>query len=283
MSKKGIRSESYFLFSLIKDILLLPFVIFLVIIKKKKPSDILALFGNIHTFFTEAKVTLWLMLINIFLFFLIRSLMAFGIISEGLFGSVFIWYPNFLFSFKMIPLFGSMFMHANLAHLSSNILALFIFGRVVEKHVGSLKMIFIYIGSGIISHILSSLINMFLLNVNIGALGASGAIMGLVSAAILFKPFYLSFNLLIPLPIIVLGWLAIIADFSGILSGANDGIGHFAHLGGFFAITLLLFFLDKKERDEIKKGFLINLVSFVFFIAVYFFFLKGSLPFLGQV
>jgi len=280
MSKnKEIRSEAFFLFSLIKDILLLPFILFLVIIRKKEAKELLQVFANLHSFFTEAKLTIILIITNVVLFFLIRSLVGFGIMSEQFFNSVFIWFPENLLKLKLISMFGSMFMHGSVSHLLSNSIALFIFGRVVEKELGSTKMIFVYLGSGIISHIVSSLIYLFILQSNVGALGASGAIMGLVSVAILYKPFYLSFNLLIPLPIMILGWLTLAADFTGILSGANDGVGHFAHLGGFFAISLLFFFLDKKDREEIKKGFLINIASFFVLIALYLFVFKGRIPF----
>lgn len=278
-NKKEIRSETFFLFSLIKDIILLPFILILVLIRKKEPKELLTVFSNLHTFFTEAKVTIILIISNIIMFFLMRSLLGFGVISEQLFTSIFVWFPENLLKLKIISMFGSMFMHASVGHLFSNMIALFIFGRVVEKELGSMKMFFVYLGSGVISFIVSSIIYIFVLESNVGAVGASGAIMGLISVAILFKPFYLSFNLLIPLPIMILGWLALAADFTGILSGAKDGVGHFAHLGGFFAISLLFFFLDKKDREQLKKGFLINIASFIIILVLYLFVFKGKIPF----
>jgi membrane associated rhomboid family serine protease len=71
-----------------------------------------------------------------------------------------------------------------------------------------------------------------------------------------------------------LGWLAIIADVTGIMSAANDGIGHLAHLGGFLAIACIVFFLDKKEKEQLKKGLLINVVSALIVVSLWFFFIR---------
>jgi len=89
---------------------------------------------------------------------------------------------------------------------------------------------------------------------------------------------------LIPLPIMVLGWLAIIADVTGIMSARNDGIGHLAHLGGFLAIACIVFFLDKKEKDQLKKGLIVNIVSAAVVVATWFFFVRTGelkIPFIA--
>lgn len=72
--------------------------------------------------------------------------------------------------------------------------------------------------------------------------------MGLISTAILLDPFYFTYELIIPLPIMIVGWLAIFADILGILNPVESGIGHLAHIGGFISIALLMYFLVKKKR-----------------------------------
>ena len=125
----------------------------------------------------------------------------------------------------------------------------------------------------ILSMIFTSLIHSLFLNDNIPGLGASGAIMGLIAAAILLNPFYLTYEAIIPLPIMLIGWLTLYADITGILNPLEDGIGHFAHLGGFLSIGLLLYLLGIDERAKMKKGIIINIASFIIIAASYFFLL----------
>lgn len=271
--KEAIRSELSFFLSLIKDILLFPIILILVLFKQKKPSDLLTIPKNVWRYMTEVRFTWTIILLNIALFVAVRFFLGAGLMGEGLYDRLFIWSPSDLFSGQFVALLGSLFMHADVLHLVSNMIALFIFGRVVEKHFHVSKTALIYFGSGLIAHIFTTIIYL-IQSQNIGGLGASGAIMGLVSTAILIKPFYISFNALVPLPIMVLGWLAIIADVTGIMSAANDGIGHLAHLGGFLAIACIVFFLDKKEKEQLKKGLLINVVSALIVVSLWFFFIR---------
>jgi membrane associated rhomboid family serine protease len=164
-------------------------------------------------------------------------------------------------------------LHANLSHLLGNMLALFIFGRVVERKLGIIKTLFIYFGALVISGIFTSLINGLILNDNTPGLGASGAIMGLIAAAILLDPFYLTYEAILPLPIMLVGWLTIYADIIGILNPIKDGIGHFAHLGGFLSVGILLYLFGIDERKKMRTGLIINIASFIAIAVIYFFLL----------
>ena len=95
--------------------------------------------------------------------------------------------------------------------------------------------------------------------------------MGLVSVSILLNPFYLTHELIIPLPIMVTGWLALYADLAGILNPATDGIGHFAHFGGFLSVGLLAFALGVEERSSLKKGLIINIISLILAVILWLF------------
>ena len=128
-------------------------------------------------------------------------------------------------------------------------------------------MLLIYFGAAIISDLVSSL---FLQ----GGIGASGAISGLVAAAILTDPFYITFLVFgIPIPIILLGWLSIIGDVMGALSPEESNIGYFAHLGGYISITLLVYLFNKEDRQRMKKGLIINII-FVIIMTLLFFLFK---------
>jgi membrane associated rhomboid family serine protease len=162
--------------------------------------------------------------------------------------------PEHLWNLNLLPMAASWFLHASVAHLLGNLLFLFLFGRIVERHFGTARFLLIYFGSAIVSDVISSLAGQ-------GGIGASGAIAGLISAAILIEPFYITFIVGIPLPIILVGWLAIFADVMGILNPVpGDNVGHFAHLGGYIAISILIFLFNAEERGKMLKGLITNMI-----------------------
>jgi len=180
--------------------------------------------------------------------------------------------PSDILSFKVYTLLTSGFLHASISHLLFNCLALFIFGRVVERKVGFSKTALVYFGALIISNLFSSLINLFVVGENTPGIGASGAIMGLVAAAMLLNPFYLTYEFIIPLPIMLVGWITLLADIAGIFRPANDNIGHLAHIGGFISITLLAFLLNIDDRKSLRTGLFVNIASFLAFLIISFVF-----------
>mgnify|MGYP000137272115 CR=1 FL=1 len=89
-----------------------------------------------------------------------------------------------------------------------------------------------------------SLCAQVVLHRSVPTLGASGAITGLVALAMLLEPLALTFEALLPMPVVLLGWVALLADLSGVAAGGRrDGIDHFAHLGGYLSGLLAYPFL----------------------------------------
>jgi len=250
MKQKEIESESEFARKQLMFLLKLPMTLLKVLAKKSKPSELTRPFSDIGRFIVAPRATFALIMVNVAVFIL----EVFYFAEEQLIKYIF--QPGQLLQFKIIPMIASWFLHVSLAHLLANMLILFIFGRVVEKHFGAKKMVWIYFGSAVISSAFAAFFGQ-------GGVGASGAIAGVIAVAILYRPFYLTYLVFgIPMPIIVIGWLSIIADITGILVPKNDNIGHFAHLGGYLAISLLVFLFDKEERKKLKRGMLIN-IAFV--------------------
>ncbi|MFH1917286.1 MAG: rhomboid family intramembrane serine protease [Nanoarchaeota archaeon] len=260
----AITTESRFIWKLLLLILLTPVTLIQVLMKKKEAEALFLPFSETWKFLFEAKCTITIILLNIVIFVLELFLAP-----ETL--ERFAMHPADLFSTHAYTLITAGFLHANAMHLIGNMIALFIFGRVVERKFGKAKTALIYFGALIISGVFSSIIHTFILHDNSAGIGASGAIMGIIAAAILLDPFYLTWELLIPLPIMVVGWLTIAADIMGILNPVEDGIGHFAHLGGFLSIALLLYLFGTEDRKKIRKGFVVNVVSLIIIAAVYFF------------
>lgn len=131
-------------------------------------------------------------------------------------------------------LLTSGFLHADIAHLFFNLLTLYFFAPVVINYFGDGIFILIYMMSLLAG-------NLFTLKIHesqpyYSAIGASGAIMGVLYAAILINPtmsLYLFF-IPIPIPAYIVGVGYLLYSIYG-MKKQNDLIGHTAHLGGALA------------------------------------------------
>lgn len=132
----------------------------------------------------------------------------------------------------------SQFAHADMAHLIFNMLTLFFFGPVVEQDLGPLKLVVIYGAAAVGSTLLTFLVHRN--DWDYRALGASGAISGVLFAAIVLEPdMNLSFFFVpigIPAPAFAIGYI-LASTWAARRRLGN--IGHEAHIGG--ALTGLLF------------------------------------------
>lgn len=136
-------------------------------------------------------------------------------------------------NFKPYQLVTHMFAHdpGNFFHILFNMYALWMFGAVLERVWGPKKFLIFYLVCGLAAGIAQ----MFTMNINGSAVGASGAIMGLLAAFAYLFPDTKFYILPFPFPIKAKFMVAIYAAidlFGGLHPGAADNIAHFAHLGG---------------------------------------------------
>lgn len=172
-------------------------------------------------------------------------------------------YPANVFQERnFICLVTSGFIHANTSHLFWNMLGIFVFSRIVDKHLGAGKMLFIYFGSLVISMFLSIFLYTYVFHQNIAIIGASGAVMGLIAAAMLLDPFAVTYEMFVPLPVMVKGWIFFLADLKGLLNAERDQVSHLVHLIGFLSIAILVYFLSEEDKKSMFKGLLVNVFSF---------------------
>jgi membrane associated rhomboid family serine protease len=144
-------------------------------------------------------------------------------------------------NFYVWQLLTYMFLHGGVWHLLFNMIVLFFFGSALEMVWGAKRFLQYYLVCGVgagLTHMAVSY--------NSAVIGASGAIYGLLLAyAIMYPNQYVLLMFAIPVKVKYL--VAGLAAFD-LLMGmqGQDGIAHFAHLGG--ALTGLLFF-----RSEIRR------------------------------
>lgn len=129
---------------------------------------------------------------------------------------------------------SSAFLHADWDHLFFNMFTLYMFAPIVFSELGNTAFLLIYIGS----LICGSLLTLFFHKNDSGytAVGASGAVMGILYSAILLAPDEkISF-----IPGYLFGIIYLVYSIYGMKS-KSDNIGHTAHFGGAvggFLITL---------------------------------------------
>lgn len=142
---------------------------------------------------------------------------------------------------EQIRMVSSAFLHGDIAHLAFNMLTLFFFGPVVISYLGATSFLLIYFGSLLFGSLLTFVFHKN--DFNYTAIGASGAVTGILYSAILFQPdrsLYLFF-IPIPIPAYIFGIGYLLYSIYG-MKAKNDTIGHTAHFGGAiggYALTLL--------------------------------------------
>lgn len=126
-----------------------------------------------------------------------------------------------------------MFVHAGFLHLAFNMLMLFFFGPAVEERMGKSAFIKYYLFCGLGGAALSFVIN--LVSPVQPFVGASAAVFGVSLAFAIHWPNVRIF--IFPIPIAIKAkWLVVglaTLDLTMAILGANDGVAHLAHLGGF--------------------------------------------------
>ncbi|WP_127136712.1 rhomboid family intramembrane serine protease [Flagellimonas oceanensis] len=133
------------------------------------------------------------------------------------------------------------FLHVDISHLFLNMFTLYFFAPVVISWFGSIKFLIIYLVSLIAGSLLALVFHKD--EPFYSAVGASGAVMGVLYAAILLNPdMQLGIMFIpIPLPAYVLGIAYLLYSIWGMKSRMGN-IGHTAHFGGAiggYATTLL--------------------------------------------
>jgi membrane associated rhomboid family serine protease len=136
------------------------------------------------------------------------------------------------------PIFTSMFLHSGFLHIAGNMLFLWIFGDNVEDYFGHFPYLLFYLACGIGSGLAHIIFNF---HSSLPALGASGAISGVMGAYIVLFPrarvLTLVFIFFIPIPaFIILGYwflLQFVAGVSSVGAAATGGVAWWAHIGGF--------------------------------------------------
>ncbi|MDG1528512.1 MAG: rhomboid family intramembrane serine protease [Polaribacter sp.] len=143
---------------------------------------------------------------------------------------------------EKLRMFTSGFLHVDWMHLGFNMYALYLFGGIVAGLMGNINFLIIYLGSLLAGNMYSIFYHKS--EPYYSAVGASGAVSGILYAAILLYPdmTLMLFPLPIPIPAYIFGVGYLLYSIYGMKKQLGN-IGHSAHLGGAiggFVIALIL-------------------------------------------
>ena len=147
-----------------------------------------------------------------------------------------------ILSGEKIRALTSGFLHVDWMHLGFNMYALYLFGDIVAGFLGITNFLIIYFGSLLAGSLYS--LQYHKNEPYYSAVGASGAVSGIVYSSILLYPAMELYLFFIPIPIpgYIFGVGYLLYSIYGMKKQLGN-VGHSAHLGGAmggFAITLLL-------------------------------------------
>jgi membrane associated rhomboid family serine protease len=157
-----------------------------------------------------------------------------------------------------IRMLSSGFLHGDLGHLFFNMFTLYMFAPVVISYFGNLSFIVIYLASLIFGSLLTLVMHKN--EYSYRAIGASGAVIGILYSAILIEPnmnLYMFF-IPIPIPAYLFGIGYLLYSIYG-MKAKSDTIGHTAHFGG--AIGGYVITLAKEPSMLVENTFMVVLLA----------------------
>ena len=143
---------------------------------------------------------------------------------------------------EQIRMFSSGFLHVDPMHLFVNMFTLYFFADIVVQDLGNVNFIVVYLVSLILGNLLSLYFHKD--EFHYSAVGASGAVTGILYSSILLYPSMELYMFFIPIPIpaYVFGIGYLLYSIYGMKKRVGN-IGHDAHFGGAiggFVVTLML-------------------------------------------
>ena len=204
-----------------------------------------------RSFFSNLSVNTTLVLINVIAFILFTILIS---VNDKFINFIAIKPANIIAGKYLWTFLTSMFMHGGFFHIFANMISLFFVGGLVERLLGRKRYLYFYLVSGLFASLLFVLSAfIFTSELNTYAVGASGAIFGIIGLLMVLTPNLPVYIMFIPIPVkmkyaapgmLIVLWLISIAG--------NIPIGNTAHLGGFIFGLAYGFYLRTRYKNKTK-------------------------------
>ena len=173
--------------------------------------------------------------------------------NDSLFFRKFQFHIGNIQSGEQIRMISSGFLHADLGHLFFNMFTLYMFAPVVINYFGEFSFVLIYMFSLIFGSLFTLLMHKN--DYSYTAIGASGAVTGIIYSAILIQPNLEIYGFI---PGYLFGVSYLLYSIYG-MKAKNDNIGHTAHFGG--AIGGYLITIVKEPIMLTENTFMVVLLA----------------------
>ena len=161
-------------------------------------------------------------------------------------------------------LLSSGFLHVNTTHILFNMFTLYFFVNIVVGILGTNSFLLLFIGSLLAGNLFGYYFHYK--DNYYSAVGASGAVTGVLFSALLLYPEIelMLFFIPIPIPGYLFGIVYLLYTLYG-MKTQNDNIGHTAHFGGAVGGILITIFL--MPNVIYRSVFMLSILSFTLIIA----------------
>jgi membrane associated rhomboid family serine protease len=160
--------------------------------------------------------------------------------------------------FKPWQFVTHMFMHGNFQHILFNMFGVWMFGSRLEQIWGPKRFLTFYMLAGLGAAVLHTAVSTYEISAmglspDIPVLGASGALFGVLAAFAMYWPNTELFLIFFPVPIKAKYFVLIYAGIELFLGvgGFQQGVAHFAHLGGALVGFLIVKYWNKNNRQSL--------------------------------
>jgi membrane associated rhomboid family serine protease len=146
-------------------------------------------------------------------------------------------------SFQVWQLVTYAFLHGSLMHIALNMFALYMFGASMERVFGPRRYLTYYFVC-VLSAAIAQLLTAALTGAVYPTVGASGGVFGLLLAYAMYFPHNRIMLIFPPIPMPARVFVIVYAGLELLLgvTGTQEGVAHFAHLGGLVGGYLMLRF-----------------------------------------
>ena len=197
------------------------------------------------------NINLLLIIVNIVCFILFSALIYF---NSDFLDYIALKPSNIINNLYLWTLLTSIFMHGGFFHIFVNMFSLLFLGNFIEKILGKKRYLVFYLLAGLFAGIFFILASLFLSSdFNAYAVGASGAIFGLIGLMMVLTPNLPVYVMFIPIPVkLKYAAPAMLIILWGISILGDVPIGNTAHLGGFMIGLIYGFYLKNKYKNKTK-------------------------------
>ncbi len=186
-----------------------------------------------RSFFGSLSVTMKLIIFNVFIY--IVSLFVLSLYGESFFSNYLALTPSLILQGNSLWTFiTSIFMHASFFHLFANMFSLFFVGGFLERIIGRKRFFWVYMAAGLLGGIFYVAGAYLFGGLTIPAVGASGAIFGLIGVLAVLVPFTRIYLIIGPLVVLIA---------QVVLGGFLPGYANAIYLFGNVLIILMIFSL----------------------------------------